>query len=200
MKQTAIACCCWIAAVLPSQAATVQVQVHNEAGRALLDAVVFLESREARSLAKPLQGAEMAQVNKQFVPRVLVVTTGTAVSFPNRDTVRHHVYSFSPTKTFEIKLYSGTAASPVVFDRAGIAVLGCNIHDDMVAWVVVVDTPYWARSDPAGATTLADVPAGSYRLRVWHPGLAVGAAATDQPLTVGTTDISMVYRLPGVSP
>ncbi len=180
MKQTAIAICCcfWIAAVLPSQAATVQVQVHNEAGRALLDAVVFLESRE----------------------RVLVVTTGTAVSFPNRDTVRHHVYSFSPTKTFEIKLYSGMAASPVVFDRAGIAVLGCNIHDDMVAWVVVVDTPYWARSDPAGATTLADVPAGSYRLRVWHPGLAVGAAATDQPLTVGTTDISMVYRLTGGGP
>lgn len=200
MKQTVIACCCWIAAVLPSQAATVQVQVQNEAGRALQDAVVFLESREARSLTRPLQGAEMAQVNKQFVPRVLVVTTGTAVSFPNRDTVRHHVYSFAPTKTFEIKLYSGTAVSPVVFDRAGIAVLGCNIHDDMVAWVVVVDTPYWARSDPAGATTLVDVPAGSYRLRVWHPGLTVDAAATDQPLTVGTTDISIVYRLQGVSP
>ena len=184
----------------PASAATVQVTVQDSNGRALPDAVVFLESREARIAVKPAQGAEMAQVNKQFDPRVLVVPMGTSVTFPNRDTVRHHVYSFSPAKNFELKLYAGTAANPVVFDKVGIAVLGCNIHDNMAAWVVVVDTPYYARSSAGGTVSLANVPPGSYRLRVWHPGLAVGAPAADQALMVGATDSATNYRLAGVSP
>ena len=184
----------------PASAATVQVTVQDSNGRALPDAVVFLESREARIAVKPAQGAEMAQVNKQFDPRVLVVPMGTSVTFPNRDTVRHHVYSFSPAKNFELKLYAGTAANPVVFDKVGIAVLGCNIHDNMAAWVVVVDTPYYARSSASGTVSLANVPPGSYRLRVWHPGLAVGAPAADQALMVGATDSATTYRLAGVSP
>lgn len=181
-------------------AATVQVQVSDAAGKPLTDAVVFLESREARQAVRPASGIEMAQVNKQFAPRVLVVPVGTSVSFPNRDTVRHHVYSFSPAKTFELKLYTGTDANPVVFDRTGIAVLGCNIHDNMSAWVVVVETPYFAQSDSKGAVTLRDVPAGNYRLRVWHPGLAVGAPAAEQALAVGSTDVSLNFRLAGVTP
>lgn len=184
----------------PAFAATVQVQVQDGAGKALPDAVVLLESREARLLVKPAQGTEMAQINKQFEPRVLVVPVGTAVFFPNRDTVRHHVYSFSPAKTFELKLYAGIATNPVVFDKTGIAVLGCNIHDSMTAWVVVVDTPYYGRSLKSGLVALGQVPAGTYRLRVWHPGLAVGAPATDQELVVGSADSLTTYRLPGVSP
>ena len=184
----------------PAFAATVQVQVQDGAGKALSDAAVFLESREARLLVKPAQGAEMAQVSKQFDPRVLVVPLGTAVFFPNRDTVRHHVYSFSPTKTFELKLYAGSAANPVVFDKTGIAVLGCNIHDNMAAWVVVVDTPYYGRSAKDGLVALGNVPAGNYRLRVWHPGLAVGAPATDRELVVGTADNVTTFRLSGVAP
>ncbi|MFO1192725.1 MAG: methylamine utilization protein [Rhodoferax sp.] len=181
-------------------AATVQVQVSDAGGKPLAEAVVFLESREARQAVRPAIGSEMAQVNKQFAPRVLVVPVGTSVSFPNRDTVRHHVYSFSPAKTFELKLYTGTDANPVVFDRTGIAVLGCNIHDNMAAWVVVVDTPYFGRSGANGTITLNQVPAGNYRLRVWHPGLPVGAPATDQPLAVGATDVSTSARLTGVVP
>ena len=181
-------------------AATVQVQVSDAAGKPLTDAVVFLESREARQAVRPASGIEMAQVNKQFAPRVLVVPVGTSVSFPNRDTVRHHVYSFSPAKTFELKLYTGTDANPVVFDRTGIAVLGCNIHDNMAAWVVVVDTPHHGRSGANGTITMAQVPAGTYRLRVWHPGLPVGAPATDQPLAVGAADVSTSARLTGVVP
>ena len=185
----------------PVHAATVQVTVQDTSGKALPDAVVFLESRDARAAAKPAPGAEMAQVSKQFDPRVLVVPVGTSVTFPNRDTVRHHVYSFSPAKNFELKLYAGTAANPVVFDKVGIAVLGCNIHDNMAAWVVVVvDTPYYARSSAGGTASLADVPPGSYRLRVWHPGLAVGAPAADQALVVGAADSATNYRLAGVSP
>jgi plastocyanin len=191
-----------VAASLASHAAgagTVQVQVQDGAGKALADAVVFLESREARALAKPLQGAEMAQKAKQFEPTVLVVTAGTAVAFPNRDTVRHHVYSFSPNKTFELKLYSGVPANPVVFDKTGIAVLGCNIHDAMTGWVVVVDTPYFGRSSTSGALSLPQVPPGNYRLRVWHPALPVGAAAADQALVVTAADQVVNYRLSGVS-
>jgi plastocyanin len=187
-------------AILPAHAANVMVQLQDATGKALPEGVVFLESREARQLAKPIVGAEIAQANKQFAPRVLVVPVGTAVTFPNRDTVRHHVYSFSPTKTFELKLYSGTSASPVVFDKPGIAILGCNIHDNMSAWVVVVETPYFGYADGLGAATLHDVPPGNYRMRVWHPRLAVGAPAAEQALTVGGTDVTLSYRLSELTP
>ena len=186
---------------LPSVfAATIQVQVQDASGKPLADAVAFLESREARSAAKPAQGVELAQASKQFVPRVIVVPVGTSVQFPNRDTVRHHVYSFSPVKTFELKLYTGVDANPVVFDKSGIAVLGCNIHDNMTAWVVVVETPYYGRSAEAGRVALANVPAGSYRLRVWHPGLAVGSPPLDQPLAVATNDVAVTVRMTGLTP
>jgi plastocyanin len=189
------ACLAW-----PAQAASVRIQVQDASGKPLPEAAVFLESREAKLLAKPVSGAEMAQANKQFVPRVVIVPVGTAVTFPNRDTVRHHVYSFSANKTFELKLYTGTSASPVLFDKPGIAVLGCNIHDNMAAWVVVVETPFFARSDSGGVAVMADVPAGNYRLRVWNPALAVGAPAAEQALTVGSAEVALSYRLAGVTP
>ena len=96
----------------------------------------------------------MSQQGKAFVPDVLVVTRGTSVHFPNRDSVRHHVYSFSPIKKFELKLYTGTPANPVVFDKSGVAVLGCNIHDHMVGWVLVLDTPYFGTSAAPGVVRL----------------------------------------------
>ncbi|WP_326535522.1 methylamine utilization protein [Pseudorhodoferax sp.] len=181
-------------------AGTVHVSVQDSAGKPLAGAVVFLESREAKALARPLAGTEIAQRAKRFEPEVTVVTVGSAVTFPNQDTVRHHVYSFSPVKTFELKLYIGTPANPVVFDKPGIAVLGCNIHDQMAAWVVIVETPYFGRSAASGQVALANVPAGSYRLRVWHPGLAVGAPAADQALAVGAADQATVFKLAGVTP
>lgn len=190
----------WALTMPLAHAATVSVQLQDAAGKPLPEGVVFLESSQAKQLAKPIAGAEIAQVNKQFAPRVLMVPVGTAVSFPNRDTVRHHVYSFSPNKTFELKLYSGTSASPVMFDKPGIAVLGCNIHDNMSAWVVVVETPYFAYGDGKGAASMRDVPAGNYRMRIWHPGLAVGTSAAEQALTVGVADVSLSYRLSGVTP
>lgn len=188
-----------VLAVVPATAATLQVQVQDGQGKPLSDAVVFLETRDGRLPVRPLQGVEMVQRAKQFDPQVLVVPVGTAVSFPNRDTVRHHVYSFSPAKTFELKLYSGVPANPVVFDKPGVAVLGCNIHDAMTAWVVVVETPYFGRSGADGVVALAQVSAGSYRLRVWHPGLPVGAPATEQALVVGTADQRLSTRMAGVS-
>ena len=190
-----------LASGLGTQAATITVQVQNTNGALLGDAVAFLESPQAAKAlgAVKLAPAEIAQIAKQFEPRVTVVPVGTVVGFPNRDSVRHHVYSFSPTKTFELKLYSGTPANPVTFDRTGIAVLGCNIHDSMVAWVVVVETPYFGRSLKPAPVLLANVPAGSYRLRVWHPGLPVGTPALDQALVVESADATVAVRLTGVS-
>ena len=189
-----------LAALPPLWAAPVELRVTDPAGRPLAGAVVFLESAEARQAAKPLPLIDIVQADKAFVPAVTVVTPGTAVRFPNRDTVRHHVYSISPVKSFELKLYVGTPASPVVFDKPGVAVLGCNIHDQMVAWVVIVETPWFGQTASDGRWRLADVPPGSYRLRTWHPGLAVGAPAADQPLRVEAGGAQALVRLEGVSP
>ncbi|BDT69687.1 hypothetical protein os1_38790 [Comamonadaceae bacterium OS-1] len=189
-----------LCAALPVLAATVQVQMQDGAGQPLPGAVVYLESKDAAAAAKPLQGAEVAQAARQFDPQVRVVTVGTAVQFPNHDTVRHQVYSFSDTKRFELKLYAGTTASPVVFDKPGIAVLGCNIHDNMVAWVVVVPTPYFGSSGPDGKLSLDNVPAGNYRLRTWHTRLPVGTPALDQAVTVPATGATVAVRMAGLAP
>ncbi|EHR69683.1 hypothetical protein BurJ1DRAFT_0804 [Burkholderiales bacterium JOSHI_001] len=191
-----------MALLLPALAAAapLQVQVSDAQGRPLPGAVVFLQSPEAAAAAKPLSGAEIAQQGKQFLPQVSVVTVGTAVAFPNRDTVRHHVYSFSPTKRFEIKLYIGTPVAPVVFDQPGVAVLGCNIHDTMAAWVLVLDTPWYGQTDAQGRVLLDKPPAGSYRLRAWHPALPVGEAASDQALALPASGARADIRLDKARP
>lgn len=182
-----------------AQAAELTLELRDGQGRPLAGGVVFLESAAARSQLRPLAQAEMGQAGKQFVPGVLVVPVGTAVHFPNRDTVRHHVYSFSPSKKFELKLYIGTPAQPVLFDQPGIVVLGCNIHDQMVGWIVVVETPYYALTDAAGRAVI-DAPPGSYRLRSWHPGLPVGAPAQEQALRLGAAPQVQGLRMENVRP
>ncbi|WP_367848000.1 methylamine utilization protein [Rhodoferax sp. WC2427] len=189
-----------LVAALPVLAATVQVEVQDGAGKPVPDAVVYLESKDAAAATKPLQGAEVAQAARQFDPQVRVVTVGTAVQFPNHDSVRHQVYSFSDTKRFELKLYAGTTASPVLFDKPGIAVLGCNIHDNMVAWVIVVPTPYFGRSGPDGKLSLDNLPSGTYRLRTWHTRLPVGTPALDQALLVPATGATVAVRMAGLAP
>jgi plastocyanin len=141
--------------------------------------------------ATPAAGHDTAiidQIDKRFVPRISVVRTGTVVTFPNSDHIRHQVYSFSPAKVFQLKLYAGSPSTPVTFDKPGLVVLGCNIHDRMVAFVGVVDTPYFAMADAAGKAVL-NLPAGRYRLRVWHPALASPVASREvtvdkAPLTI----------------
>ena len=185
-----------------AHAGTVAVAVTDAAGQPLADAVVFLDSAEARKQVKPLVGVEMAQEKRKFVPGVLVVPVGTEVRFPNHDSVRHHVYSFSPAKKFELKLYSGTPSNPVLFDKPGVVVLGCNIHDQMVGWMLVVETPFYARvPDGSGKVQLDNVPPGVYTLRTWHARLPVGAPAQEQPLTVTATGaVSASVRMTGLQP
>ena len=177
-----------------AHAANVNIVVTGAGGKPLDDAVVMLEPVGGHLPVKPMPNVQIAQHNLQFSPQVSVVTTGTAVSFPNQDTVRHHVYSFSPIKTFQIKLYAGVPHTPIVFDKPGVAVLGCNIHDSMVAWVVVTDTPLWARS-AAGRARLADVAPGSYQVQVWHSSLPEGAPPLRTTLTVGSADVEQRVTL-----
>jgi plastocyanin len=164
-----------------TQAATFSLGIDD--GRLpVAEAVVSLHSAAA---AEAVAGsrAELNQSGSQFVPRVLAVTRGTAVTFPNRDRVRHHVYSFSPAKRFELPLYAGSPAAPVVFETPGLVTLGCNIHDWMVAYVLVLDTPYFGKTDATGEVRL-EAPPGDYVMRVWHEGAGVEQAAVEQAVTL----------------
>lgn len=154
----------------PLHAAELTINVLDSSGAAIENAVVYAEAENKKNLAPA--PAIIEQRGKQFNPLVSVVQTGSEITFPNFDSVRHHVYSFSPAKTFELKLYSGVPASPVKFDKAGTVVLGCNIHDYMVAFIQVVDTPYFTKSDKMGKAILHDLPNGNYTLKAWHYALA----------------------------
>lgn len=165
-----------------AQATPWSIQVRNSAGQPLADAVVAVELLGRPTKADGVK-ADMAQRDRQFQPQLLIVQTGTAVNFPNFDTVRHHVYSFSPIKVVDIKLYSGTPSEPIVFDKPGVAALGCNIHDRMSAHIVVVDTPLFTKTDAAGVAKF-DLPAGEHQLKVWHLSRKT-PTLQGQALTVG---------------
>ena len=168
-----------------SGAATVTVTVRDARGGAVPDAVVYAVP-EGRELPLAKKSAVMDQKNRTFVPHVLPVQVGTAVRFPNSDDIRHQVYSFSSAKQFQIPLYKGTPANPVVFDREGVVTLGCSIHDRMSAYIVIVDTPHFALTKKNGRAELPSVGAGKYSLRVWYPGMAAEQAPT--PLTLGSSE------------
>lgn len=153
---------------LPAAAATLSVQVLDNQGVPLPQAVVYATPLDTPRPDTPAAPAVMDQIDKQFVPHILVVQRGSEVAFPNSDSIKHHVYSFSPAKTFELRLYSGTDAAPVAFDQHGTVEMGCNIHDWMLGYVKVVDTPYFAKADRQGSVTL-DIPAGRYQVNLWHP-------------------------------
>jgi plastocyanin len=176
-----------------AHATGVLVQVNDAAGKPLADVVVFVEP-ESGAMPKTPRSAEIEQRGLKFMPIVSVVQTGSQVSFPNNDKVKHHIYSFSPAKKFDQKLYSGVAATPQVFDKAGTVVLGCNIHDRMIAYVKVVDTPYFAKTDANGVAKI-DVPAaGKYSVTAWHYNM-VGKDSVQQVAVAGTAPQTLVYKL-----
>lgn len=149
-------------------AAEVTAQVMLPSGTPLEDAAVVLEPLDPAGMRRPGRSTAIEQREREFTPYFTIVQKGTQVEFPNRDEVKHHVYSFSAAKIFEIKLYAGKS-NPVVFDKPGEVALGCNIHDWMEAYVLVVNTPYFEKTDANGKAVLSDVPAGKYRMQLWHP-------------------------------
>lgn len=159
------------ALTLPAVAGEVVAMLVDQDGAPVDDAVIYLHSVNGQSFsAEPIE-SEVDQIDKSFAPYVRVVTVNSRVAFPNFDDIRHHVYSFSEAKTFELPLYIGTPANPVLFDKPGIVDLGCNIHDFMRGYVLVLETPHHARSQ-AGRARLAGLPAGQLDIRIWHPLLA----------------------------
>jgi len=171
----------------PSTAATLTVTV-DDGSAPVVDAVVSLHSAAA-VVAASAGEADLDQRDNQFTPQVLPITAGTRVRFPNSDRVRHHVYSFSPIKRFELPLYSGSPATPVQFDQAGVATLGCNIHDWMIAHVVVLDTPWFGKTGADGQTRI-EAPAGDYRLRVWHQRLPTGSGPSERKFVLAAVGAS----------
>ena len=158
-------CCC-------AAANGVNVLVLDLAGRPISDVVVVARPDSALPAggeAGERPHAEMDQRNREFVPHVLVIESRTWVDFPNSDTVSHQVYSFSQPKRFQLPLYRGSTHPPVFFDQAGIVTLGCNIHDNMLGFIYVADSPWFGKTDLDGRWLSGDLPPGRYDLRIWSP-------------------------------
>jgi plastocyanin len=178
---------CALAAGAPARAATLVITVQTFDGRPLSGAVVTAHPLDAPAHRVPPIKAVMDQVNRAFAPDLLVIPVGSTVTFPNTDSVSHQIYSFSAAKRFQLPLYRGTPYPPVHFDQAGVVILGCNIHDEMVGYLVVTDAAYYGRADAKGAWS-NEVARGRYRITIWHPRMRDEAADLERELTVGEAD------------
>jgi plastocyanin len=160
--------CLWAA---PGDAAVLRVDVLDRDGAPVNDVVIVATPRHApdtSALAAPSH-AVMDQIDRQFVPRILVIRSGTAVDFPNSDNIAHQVYSFSPAKRFQLSLYRGRVYPPLIFDKAGLVVVGCNIHDNMLGYIYVTASPYFGKTDTHGTLNLEDLVGGDYAVSAWSP-------------------------------
>ena len=190
-------------------AGTVQVRCLDDKDKPVADAVTWLTPLDTPvTVTPPAEPAVIEQKGEEFHAYVTPVVVGTRVSFPNHDTVQHHVYSLSPAKRFEIPLYSGESKEAILFDQPGVVTLGCNIHDWMVAYVVVLASPYYAKSDATGSATISNLPPGRYRLAVWHPRhpdeltrevTVTGTEATPQVITLKLKPDRRIRRAPDAS-
>lgn len=168
-------------ACISAAAATVTIAVSDASGHAVANAVVSLSpDGSGQTISHLPDKAIIDQRQETFIPLVVVVRRGGSVVFTNHDTTMHQVYSFAPIKQFQFVIKEGDVSDPVVFDTPGVAAIGCNIHDQMIAYVYVADAPFAAITDEGGHAVIPDVPDGSYRVATWHPQLPIGQA---EPVT-----------------
>lgn len=161
---------CFASAVCASEILNFEISIYQSNDEVLSDAVVALYPLDRSVDAQTTSNkAEMNQRDQQFDPHVLVVQTGTTVGFPNTDKIKHHVYSFSPAKPFELAISDKALDRHVLFDTAGVVELGCNIHDWMLAYIKVVETPYYSKTNEKGVANVNVQSSGKYRLEIWHP-------------------------------
>lgn len=175
---------------------SVTIDILDSQTRPIGDAVVELKStQESPEVLEALatQHYEIQQQNRTFNPFVLAIPQGAKVDFPNLDKTRHHVYSFSETKPFELKLYVGKAEAPVLFDKPGLVAIGCNIHDYMQAFIYVAKGPYVGVTDDSGHLVLNDIPKGNYQVKLWHPWQL--SALELIPITVSDKPQSLALQL-----
>jgi plastocyanin len=171
----------------PAAAASLVIHVQAVDGNALAGAVITARPLDGPPKHAAVVHAVMDQINRAFAPDLLVVPVGSTISFPNSDSVSHQIYSFSSAKRFQLPLYRGQPYPPVLFDQAGVVTLGCNIHDEMLAYLVVTDAPYFGRTDSAGSWSVELGP-GRYRVTIWHPRLNADGAEVEREFTVGSDD------------
>lgn len=184
------------ASALPvaAHAAPVVIDVRGFDGKPLPGAVVTIETPKAPGVT--VRGPYMIeQRDIAFQPHVLIVPVGATVGFPNRDRVRHHVYSFSKARKFDLKLYGQEESRTVLFDRPGVVPLGCNIHDSMSGFVFVTATPFAELTDQAGHVSITGVPPGTATVRVWHPSIRAPGSTASQPIDVAATGFATTFVL-----
>jgi plastocyanin len=187
---------------------TVLVLTKDASGTPVPDAVAYVEPLDhPAQVTPPADPVAIIQKDQTFVPYVTPIAVGTRVVFPNKDNVQHHVYSVSPAKKFEIPLYIGESTATILFDKPGPVTLGCNIHDWMVAYILVLDTPFFAKTAKDGSAALSGLPPGRYRLEVWHPRLSgkverdlviAGATDTEQVVSITLRPDRRIRRAPDV--
>jgi len=178
-------------------ASTVTVTVTDAHGKPVGDAVIALAPADGAQI--PAHAPEkniIAQRDETFIPLVVIVRRGGEVIFTNNDTTMHQVYSFSPIKQFEFEIDQGQVSKPVIFDKPGVAAIGCNIHDQMIAYAYVADAPFAVITDAGGHAEIADVPAGAYRASLWHPQLPPGHPWPTSNLSVGAGPASVAFSVP----
>ena len=188
----------WIsaAAMSAASAATLSVSAQLPDGTPLAGVVVQVRALEGSARPSPPIHAIMDQVDLAFTPDLLVIPVGSTVAFPNTDTTSHQVYSFSPAHRFQLPLYRGKPYPPEHFDQAGVVTLGCNIHDNMLAYILVTDAAFFGRTDTAGSWSQTGVPRGRYRVELWHPRLRDDPAHLSRELAVNESDpAAVVIRL-----
>jgi plastocyanin len=162
-------------------AAALTVKVVNPDGRPVAGVVVMLHGPAGSKSPAPATFI-VDQVNQTFTPDLIVIPVGSTVTFPNSDRVSHQVYSFSRARRFQLPLYRGMPYPPVTFADAGIVTLGCNIHDDMIAYIVVTDADWFGRTSQDGTWTASNLPTGDFRVEVWHPRMREATEVIEQPL------------------
>jgi plastocyanin len=177
-----------------AEAGSILVTVKDVQGALVADAVVYAKSNNP-VVSPEKKKAVIEQRDKQFVPYVTAIQVGTSVTFPNRDSVRHDVYSLSPAKKFELPLYAGIPAEPATFDKEGFVTLGCSIHDWMVAYIAVLPTPYFQVTGEDGRTVLEDLPAGQYSVEVWQPLLKGAPEKFAQHVDLAEGSTELVFTL-----
>jgi plastocyanin len=162
-------------------AASLVVKVTRPDGKPVAGAVVLLHGPPG-SKSPPPSNFIVDQVSQTFTPDLTVIAVGSTVTFPNSDKVSHQVYSFSPAKRFQLPLYRGTPYAPISFVNAGVVTLGCNIHDDMIAYLIATNAGWFGRTGQDGSWSAADLPAGDFRIEVWHPRMREATEMLERPL------------------
>ena len=184
-----------IGAAAPASAGALAVRIVDAAGHPVSNAVVTVRPATG---ARPMRLGRTYAVTQQdleFHPFVLVVPQGATVSFPNLDRTKHHVYSFSPAKRFELKLFARDQSRSVKFDKPGVVALGCNIHDSMSAFIVVADSTWTAATDAKGLVRFPDLPEGVATMMVWHPYLRAPGNQIERRLAPGASAETVPVKL-----